>query len=171
MGFNFFPAVILIASILWIDVPFVRQTEQGCGAASIAMVMQYWSTKGHSIDSNAMDAVRIMDRLYTKASRGIRANEVQQYFVENGFQAIVFSAKLNDFAHHIQKGRPLIAALETKGKPGQFHYLVVVGVDPEQDMILVNDPSERKLMKMRVSDFEERQLATDHWTLLAVPKE
>ena len=27
---------------VWLDVPFVRQEKNGCGAASIAMVMQYW---------------------------------------------------------------------------------------------------------------------------------
>ena len=27
---------------LWLDVPFVPQQKDGCGAASIAMVMQYW---------------------------------------------------------------------------------------------------------------------------------
>jgi hypothetical protein len=29
---------------LWVDVPFVRQPKDGCGAASISMVMQYWSS-------------------------------------------------------------------------------------------------------------------------------
>jgi len=27
---------------IWLDVPFVKQEKDGCGAASIAMVMQYW---------------------------------------------------------------------------------------------------------------------------------
>ncbi len=27
---------------VWLDVPFVKQEKDGCGAASIAMVMQYW---------------------------------------------------------------------------------------------------------------------------------
>jgi ABC-type bacteriocin/lantibiotic exporter with double-glycine peptidase domain len=171
MGFSFLPALILTASILWIDVPFVRQTEQGCGAASIAMVMQYWSTKGHPVSHSAMDVAGIMNRLYSKDAAGIRANDVENYFSEHGFRALVFSGKISDFAHHIKKGRPLIAALETKGKPGQFHYLVVVGIDSKQELILVNDPSERKLMKMRLPDFEQRQRATENWTLLAVPKE
>jgi len=28
---------------VWLDVPFVKQEKDGCGAASIAMVMQYGS--------------------------------------------------------------------------------------------------------------------------------
>ena len=27
---------------VWLDVPFVKQDKNACGAASIAMVMQYW---------------------------------------------------------------------------------------------------------------------------------
>ena len=27
---------------IWLDVPFVKQEKEGCGAASIAMVMQFW---------------------------------------------------------------------------------------------------------------------------------
>src|SRR4029077_18169216 len=30
---------------VWVDVPFIRQEKDGCGAASIAMVMQYWLQK------------------------------------------------------------------------------------------------------------------------------
>ena len=30
---------------VWLDVPFVKQEKNACGAASIAMVMQYWQRK------------------------------------------------------------------------------------------------------------------------------
>ena len=28
---------------VWLDVPFIKQEKDGCGAASISMVMQYWN--------------------------------------------------------------------------------------------------------------------------------
>jgi len=31
-----------VSAGLWLDVPFVKQEKNGCGSASIAMVMQYW---------------------------------------------------------------------------------------------------------------------------------
>ena len=166
---SFLPAIILIASILWLDVPFVRQSEQGCGAASIAMVMQYWSAKGHPVNRAAMDAGRIMQQLHSKEAGGIRAEDVKRYFAENGFQTYVFSGNLSDFKNHIEKGRPLIAALEIDGNPRKFHYLVVVGIDEDSELILVNDPSERKLLKMSIEGFAKRSLATENWTLLAIP--
>jgi len=27
---------------VWLDVPFVKQEKEGCGSASVAMIMQYW---------------------------------------------------------------------------------------------------------------------------------
>ena len=30
------------ATGVWLDAPFVKQDKNACGAASIAMVMQYW---------------------------------------------------------------------------------------------------------------------------------
>jgi predicted double-glycine peptidase len=161
------PALILVISTIWLDVPFVRQTEQGCGAASIAMVMQYWSTKGYPVEASSMDASQIMHQLHSREAAGIRAQDVKNYLDRNGFQAFVFSSNLQELNDHIEKGRPLIAALEVKGKPGKFHYLVVVGID--QKHILVNDPSERKLLRISIEDFEARRAATDSWTLLAVP--
>ena len=170
MGINYVPALILISSLLWLDVPFVRQSEQGCGAATIAMVMQYWSAKGHRVNSSATDAIQIMQQLYSEEAGGIRANDVRRYLTEHEFQTFVFSGDLSDIRNHIEKGRPLITALETNGNPGKFHYLVVVGIDEEQKLVLVNDPSERKLFKMTMDDFEARRRATDHWTLLALPE-
>ena len=41
---------------VWLDVPFVKQEKDGCGAASIAMVMQYWrrhAGRGGQPDSDA----------------------------------------------------------------------------------------------------------------------
>ena len=29
------------AAGIWLDVPYVKQTEDGCGSASIAMLLQY----------------------------------------------------------------------------------------------------------------------------------
>src|SRR6266404_3118393 len=31
---------------VWLDVPFVLQSEDGCGSAAISMVLQYWNAHG-----------------------------------------------------------------------------------------------------------------------------
>src|SRR5690348_16122673 len=78
----------------WIDVPFVKQPAEGCGAASIAMVMQYWDNHdphlsavgGRQADS---DVDRIQQELYSKPARGIYASDLQQYLMAHGFATYV----------------------------------------------------------------------------------
>jgi len=47
---------------------------------------------------------------------------------------------------------------------------VVVGVDPAQDLVLVNDAARRKLIKEDRASFVKEWSAAGKWTLLAVPE-
>jgi len=78
-----------------------------------------------------------------------------------------FRGEWRDLRSHIAKGRPLIAGLKPKHAPG--HYVVIVGVDPQDAAVLVNDPERGKLLRMDRSEFEKVWQGTDNWTLLAVP--
>jgi len=51
-----------------------------------------------------------------------------------------------------------------------LHYVVVVGVDPEQNVVLLNDAAQRKLLKQERGSFEKEWSAAGRWTLLALPK-
>jgi Papain-like cysteine protease AvrRpt2 len=48
---------------LWLDVPFVKQEKDGCGAASIAMVMQYWRRQQPKSAGEDSDVGRIQQAL------------------------------------------------------------------------------------------------------------
>ncbi len=155
-------------SALWIDVPFVAQTGEGCGAASIAMIMQYWQ---QHLDKPATDAAQyahIERALYTPQAHGIYASAMQRYFAQNGYRAFAFTGDAATLQDHLAKGRPLIAALKP-GAGSTLHYVVVVGIDPARQTVLVNDPAQRKLLTEDTARFEHEWAATGHWTLLAVP--
>ena len=156
------------SSVAWLDVPFVKQEENGCGSASIAMVMQYWDKQlGRSLGDGAQ-APHIHRTLYVPGSDGIYASAMERYFQEHDFLTFSFRGDWEFVQRHLQKGRPLIAAL--KPSNGPLHYVVVVGVDPERDLLLLNDPARRKLLKQDRSDFEKQWSSTGHWTLLALPQ-
>jgi ABC-type bacteriocin/lantibiotic exporter with double-glycine peptidase domain len=154
---------------MWLEVPFVRQEKNGCGAASIAMVMEYWRQQPGQNSSSGPMPEQILRDLYSAEARGIYASEMERYFRQHGFQAFAFQGQWNDLAQHLGKGRPLIVALEP-GRGTPRHYVVVAGVDPEQKVVLTNDPAERKLLKRTRSDFEQEWKAAGNWTLLAVPQ-
>jgi len=165
-------SVTLFASAagVWLDVPFIKQEKDGCGAATIAMVMQYWlKQQGRAADS-AADAAAIQRELFSAKDHGIRAADMERYFQQHNFQTFAFAGKWDDFQQHLEKGRPLIVALKPSKLESPLHYVVVVGVDPAEDVVLLNDAAQRKLLKEDRSTFIKQWSAVKNWTLLAVPK-
>ena len=155
---------------IWLDVPFIRQEKDGCGAASIAMVMQYWrKQQAKPLDASA-DTEAIQHALYSRKDHGIRASDLEHYFQQNGFQTFAFAGKWDDFKQHLEKGRPLIVALKPSALETSLHYVVVVGVDPAENIVYLNDAAQRKLLKLDRTVFEKQWSSVGRWTLLALPK-
>jgi len=152
----------------WLDIPFIAQQKDGCGAAAIAMVMQYWQKSGHAPENPAAEYPRIDRALVSKQAHGVYASAMAHYFDENGYRAFAFSGQMSDVKQHIDQGRPLIAALQPGAKQ-PLHYVVIAGYDPDAHILLLNDPAQRKLLKEDAAQFEKEWKATQHWTLLAVP--
>jgi len=154
---------------LWLDVPFVKQEKNGCGAASIAMVMQFWQRQQNLTPNSDSDADRIQLALYSKQAHGIFASDLERYFEQHGYRAFAFAGRAQDLQEHLEKGRPLIVALKPAAQT-PLHYVVVVGFDPANRVVLLNDPAERKLLKQDRTAFEKEWNGTGNWTLLAVPQ-
>jgi ABC-type bacteriocin/lantibiotic exporter with double-glycine peptidase domain len=154
-----------------LDVPFVKQPRNGCGAASIAMVMQYWQRQRGQAPGADSDAEQIQRALYSGKAHGIYASGLQRYFQQHGFNTFVVRGVWSDLERHLEKGRPLIVALKPKSNAAALHFVVVVGVEVEESLVLVNDPAQRKLLKQERSDFEREWKGAGNWTLLAIPRE
>ncbi len=152
----------------WLDVPFVRQEKDGCGAASIAMVMQYWQRRQGLPATPSAEYDRIQQALLSRAARGIRASAMTRYLQRNGYSTFAFAGSLDDLKEHLEKGRPLIVALQP-GARQPLHFAVVAGIDEEDKIVLLNDPAQRKLLKQDYASFDLEWKAAMRWTLLAVP--
>jgi ABC-type bacteriocin/lantibiotic exporter with double-glycine peptidase domain len=152
---------------IWLDVPFVKQEKDGCGAASIAMVMQFWRQKAGRPATDDADAANIQKLLYSSEGHGIYASDLEHYFQQRGFRTFAFAGEWADLKQHLEKGRPLIVALKPRGTP--LHYVVVTGLDWDQKIVMVNDPAQRKLLKQDQSSFEREWSGAGKWTLLALP--
>lgn len=153
----------------WIDVPFVAQPRDGCGAASLAMVMEYWAAQQHRGAGPAVDVNTIQHQILSPHLHGSTPESMEAFLRRNGFEAFAFSGTWNDLTQHIAKGRPLIVALRPRGQ-SDLHYVVIVGVDPARSLVIMNDPADRKLLTEERADFERDWSATHDWTLLALPQ-
>jgi predicted double-glycine peptidase len=146
---------------IWLDVPFVEQAENGCGAASLAMILKYWGR-------DAPAPQDLMSALFRPEVKGIPSDGMTRYLQARGFRTFVFAGEWVDLEQHLKKGRPLIVCLR-EGPSTPYHYVVVAGIDPPQQLVLVNDPAVRKLHKLRRTAFERNWSRSENWTLLAVP--
>lgn len=164
-------AAFLILSILasaqtsgvWLDVPFVAQPEDGCGAASIAMILQYWT------GGPPADVAAITRSLVSREAHGIYASDLERYLRQQGYRTFALRGEWSDLEEQLGRGRPLIVALQP-GK-GALHYVVLTGLDPSSDAVVKNDPAVRKALKQHRREFLDQWKAAGYWTLLALPSQ
>lgn len=148
--------------------PFVHQPREGCGAASLAMVMQYWAQEQGRSAGPDSDVASIQRRLYSPSKHGILASSMTAYLRAHGFEVFALNGRWSDLETQLAKGRPLVVALRPQGQR-ELHYVVVDGIDPARGLVMMNDPEERKLLSEERARFEKEWSATQNWMLLAVP--
>ena len=154
---------------IWLDVPFIKQTVEGCGSASIAMLLQYWSAHGTHIAAEREEADAIQKQLYSRKGHGIYASDLERYLRESGFRVFALRGEWNDLRDHLSKGRPLILSIEPGGSHAPLHYVVATGIDWQREAVFVNDPARGKLLRIERAEFEKEWQATKNYLLLAVP--
>ena len=155
---------------VWLDVPFVKQEKNACGAAAVSMVMQYWAQQVGRPAPASADPAHIENALYSPQAHGIYNSALENYFRQEGFRTFALHANVNDLQQQLDKGRPLIVMLKPE-RQAPLHYIVVAGINPGEKVVLVNDPAQRKLLKIDLSSFEKSWNATGNWTLLAIPEQ
>lgn len=131
------------------------------------MIMRYWHQ--NSAAARMPDDAQIIERLSSAEVEGVRASDLARFLQEQGYRIFAFAGNRRDLEHHLQKGRPLLVGISQPSGTARFHFVVVVGLDSAQDVILVNDPARRKLTKMHLADFERDWKKCGNWTLLALP--
>src|SRR3989475_6154092 len=153
----------VIGGVLCLDIPFGRQEKKGCGSEVVGMVMQYWRK------ASTPPVAEIHRELYWEEAHGIYARDMERYLNRHAFQTFAFEAAWDDLVAHISKGRPLIVCLERNARGVPLHYVVVAGIDRDQDLVWLNDPAERKLLPMRRAGIGKKGGAVGKLTFLSLP--
>lgn len=155
---------------MWLDVPYVKQSENGCGSAAISMLLQYWNAHGAGISSQHAGATAIQKQLYSREVGGIRASDMESYLKASGFRVFPLNGEWKDLLEQLKKGRPLIATIQAGSSKAPLHYVVVTGIDWQNGAIFINDPAHGKLLRVAREDFEKQWRPNRNWMLLAVPE-
>ncbi len=142
-----------------LQVPFVPQQKDTCGAAALAMVLQYY---GQDVRQDAIAAELVEPEL-----GGIRGSRLAEFARRRGMVAIAFAGDGSVLREHVSKGRPLVVALSVGSD--RNHDVVVVGFDDERGEVIVNDPAVGSGRRMSGEELERRWKKTGYWTLLVQP--
>lgn len=150
---------------IWLDVPFVKQEKNGCGAASASMLLQYWARQFPQLKVETSE--RVFQALYSPEEKGVPAPDLERYLEESGFDTHTLKATWRDLDLHLSRGRPLILAL-SEGS-GDLHYVVAVGLDRQRHVILLNDPARGSHVPFSRENFQMAWEKAGAWALLALP--
>src|SRR6266852_5263976 len=155
---------------IWLDVPFVKQSEDGCGSAAISMLLQYWNAHGAMIASERADATAIQKQLYSHKVHGIHSSDMENYLKQSGFRVFSLNGEWKDLLEQLKQGRPLIVTLQPGDARAPLHYVVVTGIDWQSGAIFINDPARGKLLRTERAEFEKEWRPNRNWMLLAMPQ-
>jgi len=157
--------LLIIVLVAWaayaqpLPVPFIQQRKNGCGAASLAMVMSYWEGPNHT-------ETKVYGDLYDARRKGILLDDMKRYLIERGFHAFTIRGQWSDVETHLAKGRPIIIGLRRKKGKG-IHFAVLAGT--QGGSVWLNDPTRKKVHRMERADFRKQWELAGSWMLLAAP--
>jgi ABC-type bacteriocin/lantibiotic exporter with double-glycine peptidase domain len=120
-----------------LDVPLVRQRgKSDCGIAALSSVLAY---HGKASAPAAIEA-----RLGPASASGVRAQALTGFARERGLAAFVLYATVDDLRHELDQGRPVIVGIAKpySGQRALTHYQVVIGYEPQRELLLTLDPAD-----------------------------
>jgi hypothetical protein len=144
-----------------IDVPYFSQTPALCGGAALAMVLRYWG------DRTVLPSD--FQSLVSRSAAGIVTTDLVAAVSRRGWQAIPGQAQastaIRDLGPQVDQGRPAIVLIERS--PGQFHYVVVVGLT--ETSVVIHDPARTSFDVVAADAFDREWRGGGGWFLIVLP--
>lgn len=165
LGALAFFAGLCAAQTPGLDVPFIQQQKNGCGAASVAMVMRYWNQHS-AAPAAALSPLDVYRRLYRPELNGIQLAEMKRFLEEQGYQAYTLRGEWKDLDQHLAKGRPVIVALKPSSRKA-VHFAVLSGAAGGD--VLLNDATKKGPGRMARGKFDAQWSRAERWMLVAAP--
>ena len=148
-----------------IDVPYVpQQAAFACGLVAAQSLCSFWRVP---ID----DATLARLEGTAQGQAGLSGTQIRSELDQLGFETFLFHGKLDHSAtgvfRHIDAGRPTLLMLSPKPEHG--HYVLLIGYDEALKNGSLLDPARGRVL-VPYEDLEQSWNATEHFTLLAVPR-
>jgi ABC-type bacteriocin/lantibiotic exporter with double-glycine peptidase domain len=145
------------------DVPFCRQSkEYDCGAAAMAMLLNYWSVQ--------IEPKVILEAIPPRTGAGISAGQLQTCAQQHGLAAYLIKGTEETLKRHLSRKRPLLVGLVKPhlGNRQVLHYELVVGIHPLQRKLVTLDPARGKQV-YSMAGFQREWEPANNLVLVAAP--
>lgn len=147
-----------------LETPLTEQDDMyDCGLAAISALCGYYR-----VDIPTQQRAELAQ--LASSEKGLSGSELRTALERNGMEVYLFEGRLREGPTSLQDNifarRPLLVMTELAGS---HHYCLVVGVDPDNDTLVLLDPTLGRVV-MQAADFERQWDLTQRFTMLAVPK-
>jgi ABC-type bacteriocin/lantibiotic exporter with double-glycine peptidase domain len=142
-----------------LEVPLIKQPYMQCLVASVSMVLKYW---GYDITP---DAIAQQVPVYKDGTTG---RDLAVFIEAIGLRGFLIQPSYADLLDHLEKHRPLVVTIPERGT--MRHAMVLVGFDPGDSIVYLNDPATGKCSSQAMRSFRENWERGGRWTFLIVPK-
>jgi ABC-type bacteriocin/lantibiotic exporter with double-glycine peptidase domain len=144
------------------DIHLVRQTSDNqCGAAALAMVLQRWAVPASSEE--------IFAAIPVEKGHGLAAGALRDFARGKGLQAFVIKGEVADLLKEVGANRPVLVGLVQRySDRARAHYEVVAGINPTTRSILLLDPG-RGLRQDGYDGFAAEWEAAGRMALVVLP--
>ncbi len=146
----------------FLEVPYVRQAENYCGPAVLAMLLRYWE---HPADHR-----ELAGRFRPFPKKGLSGLELKNLAAAEGFQAYSFGGDASEMLEHLRQGRPLITVIDPSVLTTNNHYVVLVGWDESRREWIVHDPVKGPYQRRPAGEMARQRSRLENWTLLVLPE-
>ncbi len=146
----------------FLEVPYVRQEENYCGPAVLAMLLRYWN---HPADHR-----ELAGRFQPFPKKGLSGLELKKLAASEGFQTYSFAGDTPEMLDHLRQGRPLITVIDPSVLTTNNHYVVLVGWDESRKEWIVHDPVKGPYRRRPAGAMARQRSRLENWTLLVIPE-
>lgn len=144
-------------------VPFYPQTQYQCGPASLAAVLNYWG--------RAVTPEQIAEEIYRPQMKGALSLDLWRYAKGQNLRASIRQGSWDLLETQVSRNRPVIAFLNLGFQQAPLgHFLVVVGVDPEDKSVIAYSGTQRN-QRIPYDRFMPAWQKTNFWALLIEPQQ
>jgi len=142
-------------------VPFFAQSENQCGPASLAMMLNWAGV--------AVTPEQLTPKLFIPNKKGSLQIEMMAVPRQYGMLAYPLAPELADILHEVSAGHPVLVFqnLALNIYP-QWHYAVVVSYDLQSETITLHSGQEAK-HTILLSTFEHTWARAGSWSMLVLP--